>query len=259
MEWTEAQLNHAPPPATIVHLGAGLCLDLPHYIASRARRIVLFEPNPELLPELRRQTEGHSHIEIMPVAVAAEAGRRALKLYNYCDLASLRRPTGLLELLPGLQQTGQAIADVMAAHTLPKELGLEADKNHWLIIDTPGEEAAIINAINQHRQLHHFERIIVRAGAESFYDGALPAEQLTRQLEQLGYYVEGAQDASDRDWPRYHLRLNPKAIECRRLRSENEGLFEQREALEQQYRVLSAQINELNTRLDKLTEEKSAL
>lgn len=259
MGWTEDNLNRAPTPSVIIHLGAGGCTELEHYIASGARHIVLFEPNPDLLPELRRQSESHSHIDIMPVAVSGEAGRRALKLYNYADLASLRRPTGLLELLPGLQQIDQVLVDVMAAHTVPRELGLDADANNWLIIDTPGEEGAITSALDQHCQLHYFERIIVRAGAESFYDGALPAEQLTRQLEQLGYYVEGVQDTSDRDWPRYHLRLNPKAIECRRLKSENEGLFEQKETLEQKNRELLGQVDELSTRLQQLAEEKSVL
>jgi FkbM family methyltransferase len=251
MEWIEDQLNHAPVPSAIVHLGAGLCRELPHYIGSGAGRIILFEPNPEVIPALRRQAEGHSNVEVFPVAVAAESGRRALKLYNYDDLASLRRPTGLFELLPGLQHIGQAIVDVMAAHNLASELSLEIEENNWLVIDTPGEEAAIISALEQHRKLHHFDRIIIRAGAESLYDGAQSAEQLTRQLEQLGYYIEGAKDTSDCDWPRYHLRLNPKAIECRRLRRENEALTEQKTKLEEQNQELTEQ---LQRQMDRATE-----
>lgn len=258
MEWIEDQLNHAPAPSAIVHLGAGLCRELPHYIGSGAGRIILFEPNPGVVPALRRQAEGHSNVEVFPVAVAAEPGRRALKLYNYDDLASLRRPTGLFELLPGLQHAGQAIVDVMAAHKLASELRLESEENNWLIIDTPGEEAAIISALEQHKQLHHFDRIIIRAGAESLYDGAPSAEQLTRQLEQLGYYIEGAKDTSDCDWPRYHLRLNPKAIECRRLKRENDALTEQKTTLEKQNQELTEQLQRQVGRSKKHAEELEA-
>ena len=242
MDWIEEQLSRAPTPNTIVHLGAGLCRELPHYIRSRAERIVLIEPNPEMLPELQKQAAAHSNVELLPVAVAAEPGRRALRLYNYPDLSSLRRPTGLIELLPGLQQTGQAIVNVIAAHTLPEQLGLKNDKNNWLVIDTPGEEVAIINNLEQHKQLSQFDRIIIRAGAESLYEGTPACEQLILQLENLGYYIEGAEDTSDRDWPHYHLRLNPKAIECRRLRRESEALSEQNAKLEEQLQQLTEQL-----------------
>jgi FkbM family methyltransferase len=211
-------------------------------MASGARRIILIEPNPEVLPELKRQAECHANVHVLPVAVAAELGKRALKQFNDPDLSSLRQPTGLLHLLPGLHQTGQEIVEVIPAHSLPGRFGLEGMEDNWLIIDTPGEEAVIISVLEQHRQLQYFDRIIVRAGAASFYEGAVPAEQLVHQLERLGYYLEGAEDNTDRDWPRHHLRLNHKAIECRRLRRRIDELSEQKGLLEKQNQQLTEQL-----------------
>ena len=242
MQWLQAQTSNAATPGVILHLGAGLCQELDIWRATGAPRIILVEPNPEIFPELRREAEGSNNIEVLPAAVSDEPGRRALRLYNYPDLSSLRRPTGLAELLPGLQQTGQAIVNVIAAHTLPEQLGLRNDESNWLVIDTPGEEAAILSALEQHQQLHCFDRIFIRAGAESFYDSALSAEQLIRQLDHLGYYIEGAGDTSDRDWPRYHVRLNPKAIECRRLRRENAALTEHQAQLEKRNQELTERL-----------------
>ena len=256
MQWLQAQTSNAATPEVILHLGAGLCQELDIWRSTGASRIILVEPNPEIFPELRRKAEGTNNIEVLPAAVSDEPGRRALRLYNYPDLSSLRRPTGLIELLPGLKQTGQAIVNVIAAHTLIEQLGLKNDENNWLVIDTPGEEAAIIGNLEQHQQFHYFDHIIIRAGAESLYDGASSAEQLARQLEHLGYYMVGAQDTSDRDWPHYHLRLNPKAIECRRLRRENEALTEQQAQLEKRNQELTEKLEQQESEAQKHSEQQ---
>lgn len=256
MEWIEKQLRRAPTPATIVHLGAGYCSELASYLDSGAQRIALVEPNPEIHPELARHAESHSNIRILPVAVAAEAGKRALRTLHYADLSSLRRPTGLFELLPGIRQTGQVVVDTVAAHELPERLGLNNGENNWLVLDTPGEEAAIITALAQRRQLNHFDRIIIRAGAESYYDGASSATQIVDQLEGHGYQIEAALDDSDQDWPRCHLRLNPKAIECRRLKREVESLTAENEKLSNQSRELS---EKLELQAQKLQESRKEL
>ncbi|WP_376695206.1 class I SAM-dependent methyltransferase [Wenzhouxiangella sp. EGI_FJ10305] len=257
MDWIEDQLNHARTPETIVHLGAGLCRELPHYVSSGAGRIVLLEPNPEALPELRQRTSGHDDVEVLPMAVSAEEGKKALRIYNYPDLSSLRRPTGLFQLLPGLQQTRQAIVDVIRADKLPAQLGLEGSEDNWLVIDTPGEESAIVSALAQHAQLHHFDRIIIRAGADIYYDGAATAEELAGNLEKLGYYREGADDSADGDWPRSHLRLNAKAIECRRLRRENEFLAQENKRLKEQTKKLTEKLQVARKQKEEL-EAKSA-
>jgi FkbM family methyltransferase len=242
MEWIEEQLTRAPTPAMIVHLGAGHCSELQSYLDSGAQRIVLVEPNPEMHPELASYAEAHANVTVLPVAVSAEAGKRTLRTFNYADLSSLRRPTGLFQLLPGIRQTGQVVVDTVAVHELPEQLGLNNDQNNWLVLDTPGEEAAIITALEQSRQLNQFDRIIICAGAESYYEGASTAPQIFRQIQQLGYQTEGGIDDSDQDWPRCHLRLNPEAIECRRLKRKVESLTAENEALKKRSRELSEEL-----------------
>ena len=51
---------------TILQLGAGRCTELDSWRETGANRIVLVEPNPELLPELRRRTQGVDEVEIIP-------------------------------------------------------------------------------------------------------------------------------------------------------------------------------------------------
>ena len=195
-----------------MHLGAGLCDELPHYVRYCSGRIVLVEPNPEILPELKNKASRHSNVEVWPLAVSFESGRRTLRLYNHGDLSSLKRPTGLTELMPGLHQTGQAVVATMAVHELTDQLNLDDDETNWLIVDTPGEESGIVNSLKSHKKLHHFDQIILRAGAESLYEDAVPVENLVSELHESGYRVEGAVDNYDPDQPCYSLRLKCRSV-----------------------------------------------
>lgn len=224
MHWIEYLASWSESPDCIVHLGAGAGNDLAAWQVYRPRRHVLVEPNPESLPELRRRTADQPNVEIWPVAVAANDGQGELALYNDPDFASLRPPTRLIELLPGLRQTGQAMVDALAANELVERLNLDDDKANWLLIDTPGEEAGIIATLEEHKQLRCFDRVILCAGFDSLYEGAASAEQLALELQEMGYLIEGAVDNSDPDWPRYSLRLSHETLECWRLRREHEQL-----------------------------------
>jgi len=246
------QLSHIPAPQCIVHLGAGLCRDLQKYVKFGARQILLLEPNPQLEPELRRRSTAHRNVKVLPLAVSTEAGQRTFKLYNYPEFSSLRRPTGLFELLPGLQQTGETVVEVIAAHRIFEYLDSENGDDNWLVIDTPGEEASVIMDLDRHNKLHRFNRIIIRVGRESLYEDAVAADELVRELECRGYFNEGASDtSSDPDWPRFHLKLNAKALECRRLRMENEKL-------EERLREREHRIERIQAELTKIQEKASA-
>lgn len=218
MHWLQQQLELLPTPDTIVHLGAGLCQELEHWRASGAERIVLVEPNPELLPELKRRAGEDTAVEIVPVAIAAGAGREALRLFNFPMLSSLREPSGLHQILPGLSQIGRTMVETRTIEQLLAELGLPAEGEHWLVIDTPGEEAIILDQLEQAERLHDFNRIFLTAGIEPLYQNAQSAASLTQRLQQQGFYVAGRPDASDGDWPRHHLALNRLALENRQLR-----------------------------------------
>lgn len=258
-DWIDKQLQSAPPPATLIHLGAGSCRELSTYLAHQPRKICLVEPNPELLPGLRRRVEGHSDVHILPVAVSGQEGRRALRVFNEPDLSSLRQPTGLIESMPGLRETGQAMVEVMAAEQLPKAFNLHNDENNWLIIDTPGEEAIIIEALARHDQLYHFDHIILRAGNSSLYEGALSALELVQRMKHLGYTDEGRADDSDSDWVQQQFRLNLKALECRRLRREKEKLEEEFSArlenLNKENQALKVKHQKANANLEKKLKE----
>ena len=249
-----------PPPDTILHLGTGRCTELDTWRESGARRIVLVEPNPELLPELRRRTQGAGDVEIIPAAIAADAGRESLYLFNFPLLASLREPTGLHAILPGLQQTGRAMVETRRLATLVDQLQLDPDGRHRLIIDAPGMEAEIVDQLIADDLAAIFTAVDVTAGREPWYQDSQPLEALIERLEAAGYEPGAVDTGNDPDWPRATFRYSRHAAENRRLAQEVERLQErlrsQNEEFSRRFAELSQERDEANAKLE--SEQKNA-
>jgi FkbM family methyltransferase len=220
MHWLEQHLKYASTPDTIVHLGAGFCSELGFWRQTGAKRIVLVEPNPEILPDLRYRTDEQGAIEIIAAAITDRAGRGSLCLFNFSLLNSLREPTGLFKSLPGLEQVGQVMVELLPTDSLLDQLNIDTQGDNWLIVDTPGEEAVILQDLENNGRLHCFTRIFLSAGCESHYRGAETASEIVDRLSTLGYQCAGPPDHADADWPRYHLHLDRLALECNRLELE---------------------------------------
>lgn len=263
MNWLEKQLNNCTPPDIILHTGAGTCRELPLWLQSGAKRIVLVEPNPELLPELRRRVHGQPNVEIVPAALADQNGRGTLHLFNFPLLSSLRQPAGLHHSLPGLRQISRASVELTTVTQLIDKLGIGESTSNWLVIDTPGEEATIIDQLRQSDRLHYFDRIILSAGSEPLYQDAKSAAELLGPLQSSGYVAIGKVDHSDADWSRHHLYLDRRALECKRLKNElnatREELAETKSNGEKQRQELEAQVAKQTNHASRLQEERSQL
>ncbi len=252
MHWLEEQLRNTPPPEVIIHLGAGPCRELPLWTQTGAGRIVLVEPNPELLPELRQRASQHANIEVIEAAIAENSGRGALRLFNFPLLSSLQEPTGLYQSLPGLQQIGQAIVDLLAVEDLLAQLGIDKHSNNWLYIDTPAEEATVLQQLQRCGRLHDFSRIFLSGGCEPLYEGATAVPELLSLLASEGFEPAGIPDHSDVDWPRHHLLLNRMAVEFRQVAQE----LEQKE---ERLRSQTERANELASELEAQRAQAAAL
>lgn len=223
--------NTPDKPDVILHIGAGMCSELDRWLTTGAKRVVLFEPNPERARALVANAGENKRIEVAQKAVAGESGQLRLNLFNLPALSSLREPTGLLGLFPGLHTEREVEVDAITPTELIETTQLAPDSNHWLIIDTPGEEAAIVNALHAADQLPRFNRVILHCGTEPLYNDNPPAATLLDQLQEAGYDIE-QQDDTDPDRPCWLLHRNP-------VRLENEALRQRIAELEQQTKELA--------------------
>ena len=243
---------------TIVHLGAGTCSDLTTWQAANPRRIVLVEPNPRHTHTLTAYARADERIHVFQQAVGDPDASPRFRRFNIPALSSLREPTGLLELFPGLRTEREFDVEVIEPRALIQSLELEPDNRHWLIIDTPGEEAAIVNALHAGSQLDHFEHIILHCGVDPLYQGSERATTVLEELKDAGYEIT-QRDDSDPDRPSWMLTRN-------RLRQENETLRRSLAELEKQTKELmrscdarESEIEERDRRIEFAEQEKQTL
>lgn len=226
---------------TILHLGAGPCTELTAYLGSAARQIHLVEPLPSFHEGLAAQARHEPRLRVHAVAVAAEAGQARLNLYNLAELSSLRDATGLHDLFPGLRLVDRiAVETVTLAEVL---LQLPEAGTDILIIDTPGYETAILDALFQGPQRHRFAHIFTRIGVTPLYKGAGELAQLRGLLAANGYCIAvSAQDDPDR--PAVAASLDQAALAQDRLKAE---LAETAAQLAQIQTTATARISTLET------------
>lgn len=244
----------ARPVDVIVHIGAGQCSELRHYLDAKPRRIVLFEPNPEAVRALRRKAAGRAEVDIRPVAVSAQRGEAILNLMNFPDLSSLRQPTGLSALYPGLQVEQQRKVETIPPAELAEELATDKHGNCWLIIDAPGEEMTVVSGLLERDALRKFEHVVLRCGREALYEGAAAGQEILALLEDSGFSVDGPTDTRDPDQPCWLLKLDAQRLENERLRTELETLrasgAQERERLVAERDDAKRRLEELRTTLE---------
>jgi len=207
---------------TIIHIGAGEGGDLPAYDALHPQRVVLVEPNPDLLPGLRAAAAAaHCDTLVLPCAVSGKTGEAVLKVFNFFDLSSLSEPTGLKDLFPGLQKTGGPVVGTQAPAALLASVPLSDTHPNWLVIDAPGSETAIIKAMCKGTLLEAFQHIVLTVPQTVLFRGAVPGQDLVDLLTDQGYVVlPETAEITDPEWLYVHLERLPHQKQLHEMKTE---------------------------------------
>lgn len=239
---------------TIVHIGAGRCGEFEEYKATGARRIVLIEPEPGCARYLRQMLSELDNVQIVERAVSSSHGPHELRLFNVRGFSSLREPTGLRELFPGLRKTGELFPDTWSVWRMCEQLKVEENEFNRLIVDAPGEEQAILEGLRDEGLLERFEWVSFYAGLSPLYKGNGPAEELRGMLEEQGYETISREDEAEPERPRWTLYRDEVKVRNRDLEVKlNEAIKERDEK--------AKAVSELKSKLEnsekELAEEKN--
>lgn len=208
------------PAGLILHIGAGLCDALDVYLDAEPDKIVLLEPNPELFAELTQKIQTHENINLITSAISETDGRAPLQVLNFAALSSLRKPTGLIHLLPGVRVVSEPMVDTIRFDRLCQQLpDVAAEKTNWLIIEAPGEELAIAQALIDTNNAKMFQNIIIRCGETAGYEGSSAAPEVLQALYNGGYQLGNTWVGDDPDWPYFYLRLDVVSLENARMKA----------------------------------------
>lgn len=208
---------------TILHIGAGQCVELPTYLASNAKHILLVEPNPKRAERLRDLAQADDRVKVLEVAVTDNANLDQLYEYNLPEASSLYRPTGLKKIFPGLRTTAQHSVSTQAPRQLLAEHRINGE-NNLLVVQAPGAEMAIIKALPESKDLHSFSHIWLTNPIEVFYEGASPVDDILVELKHEGYDVK-TEKSTDSDWPEWELESNPLVRQLDAITLEKDALL----------------------------------
>ncbi|MGM0768000.1 MAG: hypothetical protein ACQEV6_08245 [Pseudomonadota bacterium] len=220
---------------TILHIGAGAANELAQWLETGAKRVVLVEPNPILAEQLRQRTADMPEVTVVEAAVTTNTANNHLQEYNLLEASSLHPATGLKTLFPGLKTTATHAVTTISPEQLLAQHGVEAGEAALLVIQAPGEEHAIIQALIKANRLKQFSDLSIRTNPEPYYQGSVAAAQILQDLAEYGYEIK-QENQQDPDWPTWHLARNPLKDQIDTLRTENDALKEQLAESEEYYK-----------------------
>ena len=228
---------------TLLHIGAGRGADIEHALeaARQGARVILVEANGENIEDLREHVREFQSVDVVQAALADRSEAGVLRVFNLDQCSSLRDPSGLEEIFPGLKQVEALSVDVQEAGSFVARLDLSVDDENTLVIDAPGEELAILGSLEKAELLSVFKHVEVHCGVAVHYEGAGDAAAVEALLSKKAYRVR-------RDWandPDF-CRLSAERDEVQQNTSRLEKSLAERDetiaALEQQAESLRAEV-----------------
>ena len=165
---------------------------------AKYKKIILVEALPKLCDKLLKVYQPESHVEVINACVSLDSSPSVLpfNIFNLVELSSLKAPTGLYELFPGLKITRTIDLEICELTDVLGEL--EAENEYELIIDLPDIAGQVIEKLISTELIHYFKKIIITCGSTSLYDGAYTCDEITRVLKQE-FFKETFIDDNDPD------------------------------------------------------------
>ena len=223
--------QNTPPIHTIVHLGAGSCSELANYLTLQPRQLLLVEADPELAADLQKRTADLEQVAVKCAAVAGHPGPATFHRFNLPELNCLHAASGLLGLFPGLKTVEQQQVEAVSPASLLQPLQLQSEQENRLILDLPGEELPVLQALKQARLLHLFEKVYLQCANDALYEGSEPAARVLQWLKDEGFDLENKDDNHNPDRPCWTLKRNALQLRNRELENQVGALRTQFEML----------------------------
>jgi hypothetical protein len=236
---------------SIVYIGAGSGDDLPlkdHVF----RQLILVEPHPERAAGLRKLITNVPGAQVIEAAVSSTNGEGDLILYNFPEMDSLRPPTGVHQLYPGLRRVGEIRVSTVRPEALINQISLAEGARNLLVIGASSETLVIIDALEVTGLLGLFERIVAAATNIELHEGGSSFAVIKAWSEDRQYQLIASPDADDPDVYRVELKPAKLAHENRALRAEIAAAAETAAARRNE-------IDELKGQLRKVCSEGTAL
>ena len=243
---------------TVLHVGAGAGLIATAALESGAEAVVLVEADPIHVQALNAIAARDARVHVLPTAVGSTSGEGEYYKTNVSHACGLREPTAMRDLFPGLKVVGRSRVRITTPADLLESVPLPEGGRHVLLIESPGEEATLLDGFRAADALCSFSHVLVSAAAQAILPGAEPVENLRSSLMAAGF-VTASQDDSDPDFPCLHMTIHPVVREKLGLSKALEESRLQLQARDDQLSQLRAATAEAQARIAALEAEAKAL
>ena len=209
----------------VVHIGAGAGAQVPHYTQIGFSNIFVIEANVDLYADLAAVAAQHTQVKVIKAAFSEAGKNTPFYQLNFAEFSTLKDPSGLSALLPGIKvaerHNVKTISAAELSTLLPK---LDPNKADLLVVEAFGSEANILDALWAAQSLERFEYLVVRCPQECYFEDAFTGVQLVQSLKTRGFSWLDRNDHEDPDWPVYFFQRDPLVTENRNLLKEIENL-----------------------------------
>ncbi len=249
------------PVGVVVHVGAGRGAVLEQYARLGPSTVVLLEGDPDTAHALQRAARPFPWARVVARAAAATDGELTWNRYN---LPSLNGPVSVETLActyPRLNlEAATSVSGVALSSVLRSALeGRDADRTAVLVLDVPGQEAALLDSIGA--ELHRLSGVVVRRCATTL-PGAAPWSVVLGRMRAQSFELVGHEADGEPLWPVAYFRFDQRRHEEMLLKSEIEALRSQLAAVEAEFagarEAAQSVVNEQARQVEALAHTKAA-
>ncbi len=206
------------PIGTVLHIGAGNGLVLARYADLAPERVVLVEGDTDTAAQLQRRAAGLRWAEVRAQAVAPKSGSLSWRRYTLPMLNGPVDSAALASMYPRLRLVGSIEVQAVALAELVADLALarDADHSHVLVLDVPGQQAALLASLPD-SLLTAFDAVLIKSCREAMNPGAASLEQVLEQLCSRCYQRVAGGVQHEPLWPVSLLRLDAQRFQTGQL------------------------------------------
>jgi hypothetical protein len=255
-------LRNRTKAGLILHIGAGAGADIIEFLQVGFDDVVIMEPNPIYSDALKMIASEHKEVHFIEAAISETGNCAQINILNFSKLSTLKSIDKLYYIFPGIKVIDQPSVQTLSIRQLLATMpDLREDTFNCLVIEAPGTEKEILDALIAADALKKFQHVLVTCGRESYFEDSVPGGLLARHICDQGFKLIEVDDGRDYDWPTYVLERDQALIDGR-IKDVKIALLEDRldnaEALKAEAETAHEQAAQaLRDRLDNAEAEKA--
>jgi len=169
----------------VIQVGASTGQELYEFLFLNPKRILMIEPIPQCVKELRDRAKDYPHITVVEKAITNFNGTASFAVTNNLWSSSLL-PLYLHKTeFPSIKKTKEIKVVCSKLDSLLQELTLRPSDFNLLYVDVQGAELLVLKGATE--VLTHIEAIHIEANYKELYKGCVLEPDLTKFLQDKGF------------------------------------------------------------------------